>query len=183
MFHSDINNARVKRIKNFFDDPLSEISLLFLKSFLPLLTGPNRQLQREAPQAPYVYSIMTSLLSKIICRYASDEDPDFDDLENLDFLDGKSISFCQCQHVHKIVIGTEYHKYLFGGGLTTSNLVRKREMRTIHCDNTCGEYATVHCETSIHKYTTYKKHGNLIGPVAVMCMCVIVDVIRMQMTI
>ena len=156
LFHSDINDARVRRIKKVFDDPLSEISLLFLKSFLPLLTGPNRQLQREAPQAPYVYSIMTSLLSKIICRYASDEDPDFDDLENLDFLVGKSISFCQCQQAHKIVIRTEYHKYLFGGGLTTSNFVRKREMRTIHCDNTCDEYATVHCETSIHKYTMYK---------------------------
>ena len=99
MFHSDINDARVRRIKKVFDDPLSEISLLFLKSFLPLLTGPNRQLQREAPLGNSrerhpkhpMYSIMTSLLSKNICRYASDEDPDFDDLENLDFLDGKSI--------------------------------------------------------------------------------------------
>ena len=74
-------------------------------------------------------------------------------------------------------------KYLFGVGLTTSNFVRKREMRTINCDNTCGEYATVHSETSIHKYTMYTKHGNIIGAVAVMCMSVIVDVIRMQTTI
>ena len=104
MFFTDVNDARVERLRKQFSNPLTEVMLLFLKSFLPLLTDPNKQLQKSQPQIQHLYGIMTATLNTIISRYASDSDPDFADLENLNYYDGKISEAGTFQVLHFLVL-------------------------------------------------------------------------------
>lgn len=58
---------------------------------IPLLTGPNRQLQKDRPQLPYLSELMHQMIKTILSWVADDEDPKHRDLENLSYHDGKNL--------------------------------------------------------------------------------------------
>ena len=112
-----MNDARVKRIRKIFTDPLTEVLLLFLQSFLPLLTGPNLKLQHETPQIHQLYDILVSAVNKIMSRFSSaDLDVENIDLDcdNLPMLDGEdNISIPTCMWPQSNVIIVMLHNCIF----------------------------------------------------------------------
>ena len=61
--------ARFNRLRRVFDDPLSEIYLLFYQSVLPVFNSFNRFLQRDDPCIHLVYEQCEALLRKVLGRF------------------------------------------------------------------------------------------------------------------
>ena len=62
--------ARFNRLYEAFDDPMTEIHLLFMQNTLPIFTNANNFLQREEPMIyllrPHLLSLFKKLLSKFV---------------------------------------------------------------------------------------------------------------------
>ena len=61
--------ARFNRLRRVFDDPLSEIYLLFYQSVLPVFNSFNRFLQREDPCIHLIHEQCEALLTKVLGRF------------------------------------------------------------------------------------------------------------------
>ena len=64
------SQARFRRLRALFDDPITELYLLFFQSTLPAFTHANKLLQREEPLVhvlqPQLVSLLISILQKFI---------------------------------------------------------------------------------------------------------------------
>ena len=65
----DKSEARFKRLKALYEDPMFEIYLLFYQAVLPIFTTFNKFLQREAPQIYLLQQQMQLLLSKLLLKF------------------------------------------------------------------------------------------------------------------
>ena len=67
---SSESQARFKRLQEAFEDPMTEVYLMFFLSVLPLFTGTNKFLQSEAPLIhilqPQLHGLFKNLLGKYI---------------------------------------------------------------------------------------------------------------------
>ncbi|KAK6191363.1 hypothetical protein SNE40_003074 [Patella caerulea] len=63
------SQARFKRLRNIFQDQMTEVYLLFYQSVLPVFTTFNKFLQREDPCIHAVYPQMTSFLKKLLGKF------------------------------------------------------------------------------------------------------------------
>ena len=63
------SEARFRRLKELYKDPMFEIYLLFYQAVLPVFTMFNRFLQCEAPQIYPLHRQMQLLLSKLLTKF------------------------------------------------------------------------------------------------------------------
>ena len=61
--------ARFCRLQKVFEDPMTEVYLLYLQSLLPVFTHANQFLQREEPLIHILQQQLTSLLKKVLGKY------------------------------------------------------------------------------------------------------------------
>lgn len=65
----DETEARFQRIKKLFEDPMTEIHLLFIQSILPSLNCTNKFLQREELLIRLLQPQLFSLVKKVISKF------------------------------------------------------------------------------------------------------------------
>lgn len=65
----DETAARFQRLKKLFEDPMTEIYLLFFQSIFPTLNCANKFLQREEPLIHLLQSQLFSLLKKVLAKF------------------------------------------------------------------------------------------------------------------
>jgi len=63
------SEARFRRLKELYENPMFEIYLLFYQAVLPLFTMFNQFLQRQAPQIYLLHRQMQLLLSKLLSKF------------------------------------------------------------------------------------------------------------------
>ena len=68
-FSEDETAARFQRLKKLFEDPMTEIYLLFFQSILPTLNCANKFLQREEPLIHLLQPQLLSLMKKVLAKY------------------------------------------------------------------------------------------------------------------
>jgi hypothetical protein len=61
--------ARFQRLKKWFEDPMTEIYLLFFQSILPTLNCANKFLQREEPLIHLLQPQLFSLVKKVLAKF------------------------------------------------------------------------------------------------------------------
>jgi len=66
---SDESQARFVRLKNLFEDPLTEVYLMFLQSNLPTFTHMNLFLQRDEPLIHILLPQLTKLLTRVLGKF------------------------------------------------------------------------------------------------------------------
>ena len=65
----DESQARFQRLKTLFEDPLTEVYLLFYHSVLPIFTSLNKFLQRETPCIHLISDKLEGFISNILGRF------------------------------------------------------------------------------------------------------------------
>ena len=63
------HQARFERLQRLFEDPMTELYLMFFQSILPVFTHANRFLQREEPLIHVLHPQLTNLLKKIYSNF------------------------------------------------------------------------------------------------------------------
>ena len=112
---TDESQARFIRLKSLFEDPLTEVYLMFLESILPTFTHMNQFLQRDEPLIHVLYPQLTKLLKRILGKYlkpsvlaksVADQklaDVNFKDLEDQVNNDDLVIGIMTKQLAHKLL--------------------------------------------------------------------------------
>ena len=80
---------RLQRLKKYFENPMTEVYLLFYQAVLPIFTHVNLLLQRDAPMIYAVHDSLFSLIRKVLGKFI---EPEMmlvtnEELLELDFLD------------------------------------------------------------------------------------------------
>lgn len=83
MYISDVKDHRVQRLRKLFTDPVTEVHLMFLDSFLHTLTAASLTLQQSDPIIHDVYTLMHNTVQSAITRFAilDGENYDIEELE------------------------------------------------------------------------------------------------------
>ena len=80
---------RFKRLHDLFEDPMTEVYLLFFQSVLPCFTHTNQFLQREEPLVhcllPQLLSLYKKILGKFVKPSVLSETVDADKMTSIDF--------------------------------------------------------------------------------------------------
>ena len=63
------SQARFRRLKEYFQNPILEVYLLFFQSVLPALTNANKFLQCEEPFIHVLQSQLISILKKVMAKF------------------------------------------------------------------------------------------------------------------
>lgn len=63
------SNARFRRLQEQFEDPLTEVHLLFYQVVLQQFVHMNKFMQLENPLLPIVYDVLHDFLTKLCCRF------------------------------------------------------------------------------------------------------------------
>ena len=66
---TDESQARFIRLRSHFEDPLTEVYLMFLESVLPTFTHMNQLLQRDEPLIHVLHPQLTKLLKRVLGKY------------------------------------------------------------------------------------------------------------------
>ena len=69
IFVADENEPRFRRLRSLFEDPMTEVYLLFYQSSLQAFINFNMFLQREDPIIPVVHEQTTSFLRKLGSKF------------------------------------------------------------------------------------------------------------------
>lgn len=81
---SDESQARFQRLKQHFEDPTTEIYLMFFQAIFPVFTTLNKFLQRETPCVHLLYDKLESFLRKLLGKFLKvNVLQDLDDVEKL----------------------------------------------------------------------------------------------------
>ena len=87
---SEETQPRFRRLKQYFDTPLTEVYLMFYQAVLPSFTSINKFLQRETPCIHVIQeklqSFLTTVLSKFVTIRVIRKALDNEDLINVDFV-------------------------------------------------------------------------------------------------
>jgi len=66
---NDDNNARFRRLQEKFEDPLTEVHLLFFQAVLQQFVQVNKFMQWENPLLPIMFDVLHDFLRKLCCRF------------------------------------------------------------------------------------------------------------------
>ena len=66
---ADESQARFQRLKQHFEDPITEVYLLFYQAVIPAFTTFNRFLQRETPCVHLLHDRLESFLKKLLGKF------------------------------------------------------------------------------------------------------------------
>ena len=62
------SDCRLSRLQGLFNDPMTEVNLLFYQSVLPVFTKTNLLLQRDSPRIHFLYDAMERVLRTLLGR-------------------------------------------------------------------------------------------------------------------
>lgn len=85
----DLSDARTVRLRALFEDPTTELHLMFMSSFLINLTRPNLFLQQAEPQIHHVFETIHTTVQNILRRFARVKEVDEYDVDDMESLPGK----------------------------------------------------------------------------------------------
>ena len=125
----DESTARFQRLKKWFENPMTEIYLLFFQSILPTLNCTNKFLQRDEPLIHLLQPHLLSLVQKVLSKFVK---PTFlvaglNDLDKLEYSDSVNqvtnsdlvIGYVTKQEVNKLLhngdISAHQHSSFYTG--------------------------------------------------------------------
>lgn len=87
---SDETQARFQRLKQHFDNPLTEVYLMFYQAVLPSFTSLNKFLQRETPCVHLIHDKLQSFVGRVLGKFVKvsviRDAKDEGELINVDFI-------------------------------------------------------------------------------------------------
>lgn len=79
----DLSDARTVRLRALFEDPTTELHLMFMSLFLINLTRPNLFLQQAEPQIHHVFETIHTTVQNILRRFARVKEVDEYDVDDM----------------------------------------------------------------------------------------------------